>query len=105
MRSVDIVARVLERERDSKCARGALSRPKARRVGSPAIKSSICAPKLCIVSSFSAEALWVKRPIKAIKIGIRGTTIAAMKADQKSRKRIVARAKGVTVAVRTNWGR
>ena len=55
-RKVPIVARVFEAERAARCFRGAPSRPKARRVGNPAIRSSICAPSCCIDSSFAEDA-------------------------------------------------
>ena len=56
-------------------------------------------------SSLSWEAASVNRPMRIIKIGMRGTTSKAMRADQKSSRRMTPRAAGVTVHTRTSWGR
>ena len=104
-RSVAIVAFVLAAPKACKCVRGAFSRPRPRSVGSPDIRSRSWAVRRFIDASLSSEAACVKRPMRIMKIGMRGMTRRAMNADQKSSRRMTPRAAGVTVQTRTSCGR
>ena len=104
-RSVDIVAFVFASPSARRWGRGALSRPSARSVGNPEMRSRSWADRRFIDASFSSEADWVKRPIRTMKRGINGITSSAMTADQKSSNRMTPSAAGVTVHTRTSWGR
>ena len=101
-RSVAIVAFVFASPSARRWVRGAFSRPSARSVGRPDMRSRSWAVKRFMEASLSSEAACVKRPIRIMKMGIRGMTTSAISADQKSRKRITPRAAGVTVQTRTS---
>ena len=104
-RRVLIVALVFAAPRACRCVRGAFSRPRPRSVGRPDMRSRSWAVRRFIDTSLSSEAACVKRPMRIMKIGIRGMTRRAMSADQKSSRRMTPRAAGVTVHTRMSWGR
>ena len=81
------------------------SRPCARSVGSPASRSSTCAPSRCIVTRPRSDRPCVSRPMRIMKIGTSGRTATMIAAETQSSPSTTSRTPGVTVAASRSCGR
>ena len=105
MRNVAIAERRCSALSSAILPAGPSARPRARRVGIPAIRSISrdCRPVI------AARAAWdrseVARPMRTMKIGMSGRAITTMSAERRSVTAMATTAAGVRTAAETRAGR
>ena len=83
---------------------GPFSRPRARRVGRPSTRSSICAHMVRMSASSFSERPTVSLPTRIMNRGISGRVNRAIRALVRSSRPMVTRHSGVTVRLSSSCG-